>query len=282
MASRTHALASPPLESLRERPLLIYLLTLLVFGGGIWVLLVFGPANTASANAAVAPVAATSFGTWLAKALHQPLILLLMQIVVIIGFTRLIGNAFRPFGQPRVVVEIAAGIVLGPSLLGIVWPDAAAFLFPVWSLPALGTLSQIGLILFMFAVGMHLDTGAAKQRADAAVLISHSSIVVPFFLGVASALFLYPTFAAEAIAFIPFALFMGVAMSVTAFPVLARILAGAQLDPHHARRRRPSTCAAVDDVTAWCLLACRGAPSPEPAASRSPRRTVGAGHRLRR
>jgi Kef-type K+ transport system membrane component KefB len=106
----------------------------------------------------------------------------------------------------------------------------------------------------MFAVGMHLDTGAAKQRADAAVLISHSSMLFPFFLGVASAWFLYPTFAGEAIAFIPFALFMGIAMSVTAFPVLARILKERQLT-HTTIGALALTCAAVDDITAWCLLA---------------------------
>lgn len=236
-----------------KRPALIYLTTLLVFGTGIWALLVLGPANTAAATNRPAP-ASVSFATWLGEALHQPLILLLLQIVVIIGFTRLIGNLFRPFGQPRVVVEIAAGIVLGPSVLGLVWPEAGAFLFPPASLPALGTLSQIGLILFMFVVGMHLNTGAAKERADAAVLISHSSMIFPFFLGVASAWFLYPTFAGEAIGFVPFALFMGIAMSVTAFPVLARILKERQLTSTMVGSLA-LTCAAVDDITAWCLLA---------------------------
>ncbi len=240
--------------TLVKRPALIYLLTLLIFGGGIFAVLAYGPANTASAQIQPAPMVATSFAAWLSTALHQPLILLLMQIVVIIGFTRLIGNVFRPFGQPRVVIEIAAGILLGPSLLGMVWPEGAAFLFPSWSLAALSTLSQIGLILFMFTVGMHLDTGAAKQRADAAVLISHSSMLFPFFLGVASAWFLYPTFAGEAIGFVPFALFMGIAMSVTAFPVLARILNERQLT-HTTVGALALTCAAVDDLTAWCLLA---------------------------
>ena len=255
MASRRHAVDSRPFGwTSVKRPALIYLLTLLVFGGGIWALLVYGPANTASAQASAVPVAGVPFGTWLAKALHQPLILLLMQIVVILGFTRLIGNAFRPLGQPRVVIEIIAGIILGPSLLGMVWPEATSFLFPPASLPALGTLSQIGLILFMFTVGMHLDTGAAKQRADAAVLISHSSMLFPYFLGVASAWFLYPAFAGEAIGFVPFALFMGIAMSVTAFPVLARILKERQLT-YTTIGALALTCAAVDDITAWCLLA---------------------------
>ena len=227
--------------------------SLLIFGGGIWALLAYGPANTATA-AARTPPPDVSFSTWLTESLHQPLILLLMQIVVIIGFTRLIGNAFRPFGQPRVVVEIAAGIVLGPSVLGGLWPAAGAFLFPSASLPALGILSQIGLILFMFVVGMHLEPGGARQRATTAILISHGTMLLAFLLGVASAWWLYPTFAGEAIAFVPFALFMGIALSVTAFPVLARILKERQLtgSPVGALAL---TCAASDDTTAWCLLA---------------------------
>lgn len=238
-----------------KRPALIYLITVLVFGSGIWGLLAFGPADAPSAGDRNAPVQSPlPFLEWLGRELHHPLILLLLQIVVIIGFTRLIGNLFRPFGQPRVVVEIAAGIVLGPSVLGLLWPDAAAFLFPKESLPALSTLSQIGLILFMFVVGMHLNTGAARQRADAAVLISHTSMIFPFFLGVASAWYLYPTFAGEKIGFTPFALFMGIAMSVTAFPVLARILKERQLTSTMVGSLA-LTCAAVDDITAWCLLA---------------------------
>jgi len=236
-----------------KRPLLFYFLTLLVFGSGIWALLTYGPANTAAA-ANRPPPPAVPFDTWLAGALHQPLILLLLQIVVIIGFTRLIGNAFRPFGQPRVVVEIAAGIVLGPSVLGWVWPEAGAFLFPSASLPALGTLSQIGLILFMFAVGMHLEPGGGRQRATTAILISHGTMLLAFLLGVASAWSLYPTFAGEAIGFVPFALFMGIALSVTAFPVLARILKERQLT-HTPVGSLALTCAASDDMTAWCLLA---------------------------
>jgi Kef-type K+ transport system membrane component KefB len=235
------------------RAALIYLSTLLVFGGGIWALLVYGPPDRPTAVSST-PTTTLSFTEWLAKELHHPLILLLLQIVVIIGFTRLIGNLFRPFGQPRVVVEIAAGIVLGPSLLGWMWPEAAAFLFPPSSLAALGTLAQIGLILFMFTVGMHLNTSAARKRADAAVLISHCSMLFPFFLGVASAWFLYPTFAGTSIGFVPFALFMGIAMSVTAFPVLARILNERQLT-HTTVGALALTCAAVDDITAWCVLA---------------------------
>jgi Kef-type K+ transport system membrane component KefB len=239
-----------------KRLALIYVAFLVVFGSGIWSLLVYGPANTPAANQAAEQVQTVpvSFASWVAAALHQPLILLLMQIVVIIGFTRLIGNLFRPLGQPRVVVEIAAGIVLGPSVLGLVWPEAGAFLFPPSSLPALGTLSQIGLILFMFAVGMHLEPGGARQRATTAILISHGTMLLAFLIGVASAWWLYPTYAGAAIGFVPFALFMGIALSVTAFPVLARILKERQLTstPSGALAL---TCAASDDMTAWCLLA---------------------------
>jgi Kef-type K+ transport system membrane component KefB len=236
-----------------KRQALVYLVTLLVFGGGICALLWSVP-TTANPVATSAPAGVGGLTGHLVRELQRPLVLLLMQIAVIVGFTRLFGSLFRRLGQPRVVVEIAAGIVLGPSLLGLVWPAAAAFLFPAWSLPALGTLSQIGLILFMFVVGMHLDTGAARKRADAAVLISHSSMVFPFFLGVASACFLYPRFAGAQIGFMPFALFMGIAMSVTAFPVLARILNERRLTGTMVGSLA-LTCAAIDDISAWCLLA---------------------------
>ena len=236
-----------------RRPLLFYVITLLSLGGGIWALLVNGPANSATAVART-PAAPVSISAALAESLHQPLILLLLQIVVIIGFTRLIGNLVRPFGQPRVVVEIVAGIVLGPSVLGWLSPTAAAFLFPPDSLPALGTLSQIGLILFMFAVGTHLEPDGGRRRATTAVLISHGTMLLAFLLGVASSWWLYPAFAGEAIAFVPFALFMGIALSVTAFPVLARILKERQLTTTPVGALA-LTCAASDDTTAWCLLA---------------------------
>ncbi len=180
--------------------------------------------------------------------------LLLLQVVLIVGAARGLGALFRKIGQPPVIGEIVAGILLGPSLLGMVAPATQAFLFPAASLGGLRMLSQIGVILFMFVVGIELDVEHLRQKADAAVLVSHASIAVPFFLGTASALLLYRQLAPAGIPFSAFALFLGVAMSITAFPVLARILE----DRRMSRSYLGSTalaCAAVDDATAWCLLA---------------------------
>jgi len=157
-------------------------------------------------------------------------------------------------GQPAVIGEMIAGILLGPSCLGMLSPGAQAFVFPAASLDTLQLLSQIGIILFMFVVGIELDVQHLRQRAHAAVLVSHASIVVPFFLGVACSLFLYHTLAPAPITFRAFALFMGIAMSITAFPVLARILEERGLSTS-SLGSTAIACAAVDDVTAWCLLA---------------------------
>jgi Kef-type K+ transport system membrane component KefB len=150
--------------------------------------------------------------------------------------------------------EMVAGILLGPSVLGLFSPPTMAFLFPPASMGTLGMLSQIGVVLFMFVVGMELDLQHLRERASAAIMVSHASIIVPFLLGAALALVLYPPLAPANTSFTAFALFMGIAMSITAFPVLARILEDRGL----SRTRLGSTaiaCAAVDDVTAWCILA---------------------------
>jgi Kef-type K+ transport system membrane component KefB len=147
-----------------------------------------------------------------------------------------------------------AGIVLGPSLLGWLSPGTMAVLFPPGSMEPLRLLSQIGVALFMFVVGMELDVKHLRQRAHAAIMVSHASIIVPFFLGVTLSLLLYQSLAPAATSFKAFALFIGIAMSITAFPVLARILE----DRRMSKTPLGSialTCAAVDDVTAWCMLA---------------------------
>ncbi|MFN8498206.1 MAG: cation:proton antiporter [Anaerolineae bacterium] len=182
------------------------------------------------------------------------LTLLLLQIVVILVAARLVGGLFKRMGQPQVIGEMVAGILLGPSLLGWLAPNVFAALFPPASLGYLSALSQIGLILFMFLVGLELDPQRLRERARAAVVISQVSIIAPFVLGALLALYLYPHLAAPDVQFSHFAVFMGVAMSITAFPVLARILT----DRHLLRTplgMLAITCAAVDDVTAWCLLA---------------------------
>ncbi|MBN1207211.1 MAG: cation:proton antiporter [Myxococcaceae bacterium] len=180
--------------------------------------------------------------------------LLIVQFIVIIGVSRLIGRGARWLGQPMVIAEVVAGIVLGPSLLGWLWPEALGQLFPSSSLPVLKMLSQVGLILFMFLIGLELDPKLLKGRGHSSVAISHTSIIVPFALGTAAALWLYPRLSEPEVPFSSFVLFMGVAMSITAFPVLARILTERRL-MHSKVGAITIACAAVDDVTAWCLLA---------------------------
>ncbi|NMO19980.1 universal stress protein [Pyxidicoccus fallax] len=183
------------------------------------------------------------------------LTLLLVQLIVIIGVSRLIGRGARWLGQPLVIAEVVAGIVLGPSLLGWLAPDVMNSLFPADSMPVLKMLSQVGLVLFMFLIGLELDPKLLKGRGHASVAISHTSIVVPFALGAgAAALWLYKSLSDPSVPFSSFVLFMGVAMSITAFPVLARILTERGLLQSKVGTVA-ITCAAVDDVTAWCLLA---------------------------
>jgi Kef-type K+ transport system membrane component KefB len=185
---------------------------------------------------------------------QDPLAILLAQIITIIFVARFFGWIFKKIGQPTVIGEIIAGIVLGPSLLGMYFPEFSAVLFPTESLGNLKFLSQIGLILFMFVIGMELDLKVLKNKANEAVVISHASIVIPFTLGIGLAYFVYNRFAPEGVNFLAFSLFMGIAMSITAFPVLARIV---QERGIHKTKLGAIviTCAAADDITAWCLLA---------------------------
>jgi len=186
--------------------------------------------------------------------LEHPLAILLAQIVSIILVARFFGWLCKKIGQPSVIGEIIAGIVLGPSLIGLYFPEFSALLFPKASLGNLQFLSQIGLILFMFVIGMELDLKVLRHKAHDAVVISHASIVFPFALGMGLAYFVYDSFAPMGVQFSSFALFMGIAMSITAFPVLARIVQERNL--HKTRLGTVViTCAAADDITAWCLLA---------------------------
>lgn len=179
---------------------------------------------------------------------------LVLQIAVVLAACRIMGALFRVFRQPRVVGEMFAGIMLGPSLLGWIAPHASAYLFPASSLGFLSALSQVGVVIFMFLVGLGIDTKELKNQGHAAVLTSHVSITAPFVLATLLSLYLYPRLSDDSVSFTNFALFMGAAMSVTAFPVLARILA-----ERNMLGSRLGTvaiaCAAVDDVTGWCILA---------------------------
>ncbi|MGN7810191.1 cation:proton antiporter [Flavobacterium johnsoniae] len=186
--------------------------------------------------------------------LQHPLAILLAQIVTIILVARLFGWFFRKIGQPSVIGEMIAGIVLGPSLVGMYFPEFSAALFPKESLGNLQFLSQIGLILFMFVIGMELDLKVLKNKAHDAVVISHASIVIPFALGLSLAYFIYHTFAPIGVEFSSFGLFMGIAMSITAFPVLARIVQERGMQKTKLGTIA-ITCAAADDITAWCILA---------------------------
>lgn len=186
--------------------------------------------------------------------LGHPLAILLIQIVTIILVARMFGWVFKKIGQPTVIGEIIAGIVLGPSLFGMYFPDFSATLFPPDSFGNLKILSQFGLIMFMFVVGMELDLKVLRNKAKDAVVISHASIIIPFALGLVLAYFIYETFAPANVRFTSFGLFMGIALSITAFPVLARILQERGIN----KTRLGSvviTCAAADDITAWCILA---------------------------
>ena len=199
----------------------------------------------------------TQWSEFLASLMHNvqhPLAILLAQIVTIIIVARFFGWMFRKIGQPSVIGEIIAGIVLGPSLVGMYFPEFSNALFPVASLGNLQFLSQIGLILFMFVIGMELDLKVLKNKANEALVISHASIIIPFALGIGLSYFIYYRFAPVGVEFLSFSLFMGIAMSITAFPVLARIV---QERGIHKTRIGTIviTCAATDDITAWCILA---------------------------
>ena len=185
--------------------------------------------------------------------------LLLAQLIVILIAAWLAGALVRPLGQPRVIGEILAGIALGPSLLGAVAPHVSTLLFPPARLLPLATLSQLGVLLFMFVVGLRIDLTVLRKRVYSAIAVSHASIAVPFVLGASLAPWLYTSLAGRGIngtgvALLPFALFLGAAMSVTAFPVLSRILAERGLQGSTLGSVALAS-AAIGDVTAWCVLA---------------------------
>jgi Kef-type K+ transport system membrane component KefB len=166
----------------------------------------------------------------------------------------LVELGFRWLCQPLVIGEIVAGIMLGSSLFGLVAPGLSAALFPPETVPSLNVLSQIGLIFFVFLIGLDLNPKYLQGQIQTAILTSHVSIVVPFSLGTILAVLLYPQVSNADVSFTAFALFLGAAMSITAFPVLARIITENNLQGTRLEALA-LTCAVVDDVTAWCLLA---------------------------
>lgn len=245
---------------LRANVWLAYSILVLLSLAGLWLVLFLGESAVLQGSGDT-PVstggdstsgAAQSSGV---AAAPHPLALLLAQVIVVVFFARLCGSVLQRLGQPRVIGEILAGIMLGPSLIGGIWPEFTAWVFPQSSLPTLHLLSQIGLVLFMFLVGMEINLGSLRSHAREALLISHMSVVFPFLLGATLAIWLFEGYAATSqVNYVVFALFLGIAMSITAFPVLARIL----MDRGMIKSPLATmalTCAAVDDVTAWCLLA---------------------------
>ncbi len=184
----------------------------------------------------------------------ETIVLVFLDVLVIIGVSRSIGIGFRFIGQPLVIGEIVAGVMLGPSFLGLISPQTSAWLFPIAVVPLLNVLAQAGLIFFMFLIGLDLNPKHLKGQGDLALLVSHVSIIVPFSLGIILSIFLYPLLSSGEVNFTAFALFMGVSMSITAFPVLARIIIEKNLQ-NTSLGSLALTCAAVDDITAWCLLA---------------------------
>jgi Kef-type K+ transport system membrane component KefB len=228
------------------RSALIYAASLGASIGTFFLIRSFGPSLVASGPP----------GPAILTTAETPGILLhvLLALVVVLAVARILGAMFRRLNQPQVMGEVVAGILLGPSFLGWLAPGVASQVLPVNAAPYLALISQVGVVLYMFLVGLELDTDLLQKRSQAAIAISHASIVAPFLLGAAFALWLYPRYSTGVFSFTTFALFIGVAMSITAFPVLARILTDRGMQKTRLGVLALA-CAAIDDVTAWCLLA---------------------------
>ena len=208
-------------------------------------------------NALLPPVTATAVAATDSLPGSQIILrtpIFLTQIIIIIAAARLVGSVLRKLGQPRVVGEMLAGLMLGPSLLGAVAPAAYAWLFPVGTVRFLSALSQTGIVLFMFLIGLELNVREIVRRSRESFVVSHASIAVPMFAGGALAFVFYRQFAIAGMPFPTFALFLGCAMSITAFPVLARILRDSSL-ANSAFGSMAIGCAALADVSAWIILA---------------------------
>jgi len=241
----------------RLKNIALYIGILGVFFGFIYWIVNIGKKLEVGRNVIETPIQSSYFSQFtqsIANNLGHPVALVLVQIVTIIIVSRIFAFIFRKIHQPSVIGEILAGIVLGPSLLGMLFPEFSSVLFPENSLSNLSLLSQFGLILFMFMVGMELDIKVIQNKVKDAVVVSNAGILIPFTLGIGLAYFIYGNFAPKGVPFLSFGLFLGMAMSITAFPVLARIV---QERGMHKTRLGTLviTCAAADDISAWCMLA---------------------------
>jgi Kef-type K+ transport system membrane component KefB len=247
--SMTNDLSTYPADQFHNSTWKLAIGYAVMLGGTILLFLVVRHFGEAIATPEAATVPAKEVHTQPHAILH---VLIALASIIIAG--NLLGRVCRKFGQPQVIGEMMAGIMLGPSLLGRISPEAMQFILPAEVGPFLGIIAQIGIILYMFMVGLELNAGLLRSHAHSTVAISHASIVAPFCLGSILALFLFRDMAPANVSFTSFALFMGVAMSITAFPVLARILTDRKMEKTNLGVVALS-CAATDDVTAWCLLA---------------------------
>jgi len=250
-----------------NRSLLLYPLILIVFGVAMFLAVERGSTLDASrptlhAPRSTSPAMQPSSGLGPSASLlanlrqnfEDPLSRLFVQLILVVLAARACGGLMHKLGQPAVIGEMVAGILLGPSLLGWLWPNLFQLVFPPPSLGTLRMLSQIGVCLFMFVIGMELDVTQLKHQARTAFIVSQVSILFPYLLGVLSSLWLFPRLAEPGTTFLAFALFIGISMSITAFPVLARILEERGLT-RTALGSTALACAATDDVTAWTVLA---------------------------
>jgi Kef-type K+ transport system membrane component KefB len=241
----------------KQKSLSIYAIMIVLFSFLIFVALKSGISLNKSSlpiNATIKATPFEMFGHIIADNLRSSFMILLIQIIVILFVCRIFSSLFSYIGQPGVIGEILAGIILGPSFLGHFFPNAFEFLFSKASLVNVHLISQIGLILFMFIIGLEVDFKMLKNKINETLVISHAGILVPFFLGIIISHYVYQQYAAQLTTFLPFALFIGISMSITAFPVLARIVQERGL-AYTPLGVLSIASAANDDITAWCLLA---------------------------
>ncbi|NBT58921.1 cation:proton antiporter [bacterium] len=182
------------------------------------------------------------------------LLQVLLALAVVIIAAQVTGALFQLLGQPLVIGEVVGGILLGPSFLGSYAPQIQKTLLPDQTLPFLGVIAQLGVVFYMFVVGLELDLKVLKKSGHSALAIAHAGILFPLVLGAYFALLTFKELSLPGVPFLHFALFMGISLSVTAFPVLARILSDKKISKTTIGAIA-LTSAAIGDVTAWCLLA---------------------------
>lgn len=237
----------------KRAALFFYVVMIALFAAGVYAVLHAGQSLTQETSSTLSRSVQIPLRQETKTSEYPAFILFAARFLLILLTAKIFGKIFKMFHQPKVMGEIIAGIALGPSLLGWVAPDLFQTLFS-GSLSVLKILSNTGILVFMFLVGTELDLKTIKNKAQAAVLVSHTGILVPYFLGMLLSLYLYGKYSPSGVSFTSFSLFMGIAMSITAFPVLARILEEKKMTATPLGMTA-LTCAAADDVTAWSILA---------------------------